>query len=97
MMLSENISVMLLSEPFFKSFHTKEITDTRTHTEGWIAIDLSTRAAVDEMANNAVAGGGLELREPRDEGWMITLVPFRILMGTFGESDIWMKQLCLST
>jgi uncharacterized protein len=40
--VSDDASVMLLSEPFFKTFTKREICDTRSQTEGLFALSCST-------------------------------------------------------
>src|SRR5262249_12404729 len=49
------LSVMLLTEPFFRSFTRHEICNTASHTEGLFALSCGTRAEVDEMVRTAVA------------------------------------------
>lgn len=66
----ENIFAMLLTEPFFKTFTQKEISDAKRSTEVLIAIDAESRAEVDEMVKKAVEAGGSLYRKPQDHGWM---------------------------
>ena len=49
MILSEQGFVMLLAEPFFRTFTTLEPCDTATHTEAFIAISCASRAEVDQL------------------------------------------------
>jgi predicted lactoylglutathione lyase len=70
MIVSEEGYVMLLSEPFFKTFTKKEPCDTATHTEGLFALSCSSRAEVDEMVKIAVASGGKHAVDPMDQGFM---------------------------
>ena len=70
MVVNDEAFVMLLSEPFFKTFTKREICDTRTQTEGLFALSCSTRAEVDEMVNKALANGGERATEPQDHGFM---------------------------
>ncbi|NCD69264.1 VOC family protein [Mucilaginibacter agri] len=69
MIVSDSIFVMLLVEPFFKSFIDKEIADTTKTTEALIGISIDTKAKIDEMVNTAVNSGGKALKKT-DEGWM---------------------------
>jgi predicted lactoylglutathione lyase len=62
--------VMLLAEPFFRSFTKREPCDTRTHTEGLFALSCGSRTAVDEMVRTAVAAGGSHAMDPQDHGFM---------------------------
>jgi len=68
--ISEHISAMLLSEPHFKEFTTKEIADATTATEVIIALSADSRAGVDELADKALAAGGSEPKAPQDHGVM---------------------------
>jgi len=68
--LSESIVFMLLSEPFFKSFITKELADVTATTSATIAISRESREAVDEFADKALASGATTGREPQDFGFM---------------------------
>ena len=70
MIVGENIFFMLLVEPFFKSFTTKEICDTTDFTEAIFSINAETKEKVSEMVNNAIAAGGTRNRKPEDHGWM---------------------------
>ena len=70
MIISEEAFVMLLGEPFFRTFTRRELCDTRTHTEGLFALSCSSRAEVDEMVRTAIANGGQHAMEPTDHGFM---------------------------
>jgi uncharacterized protein len=51
MIISDEAFVMLLTEPFFKTFTKREPCDTRKHTEGLFALSCGSRAEVDELVN----------------------------------------------
>ena len=70
MIIAENIYAMLLTEPFFKGFTQKEISDAHKNTEVILAIDAESRAAVDDMIKKAVEAGGKIYKQPQDDGWM---------------------------
>lgn len=70
MIVSEQIFVMLLTGERFRDFTTKEICDTETFAEMIIAIDVESREAVNDIADKAMAAGGLEPRPTQDYGWM---------------------------
>jgi predicted lactoylglutathione lyase len=70
MIVSGEAFVMLLSEPFFKTFTKREICDTATHTEGLFALSCASRAEVDEMVQKAVAAGGKHAADAQDRGFM---------------------------
>lgn len=61
---------MLLVEPFFQGFTRKTICDARTHTEAIICLSAESRAAVDALADKALAAGGRETLEAKDYGFM---------------------------
>jgi predicted lactoylglutathione lyase len=70
MVVSEEAFVMLLSEPFFAGFTTKQPCNTTTHTEALIALSCTSRAEVDELVKKAVAGGGRAAMPVQDHGFM---------------------------
>jgi uncharacterized protein len=73
LVISENHNyVMLLVEPFFKTFIKKSIADTSKTTEVLICISCDSRAEVDEMVKKAIAGGGTSPNTPQDHGFMYT-------------------------
>ena len=66
----DTIFAMLITEPFFKTFTKKEISDATKTTEVLLAMDVDSREAVDEMVRNAVQAGGSIYMDPQDHGWM---------------------------
>ena len=72
MVLSGDGYVMLLKEPFFRTFTKHELCNTRTHTEGLFALSCTNRAEVDELVKKALAGGGTKAMDPQDHGFMYT-------------------------
>jgi uncharacterized protein len=68
--INDDASVMLLAEPFFKTFTRRELCDTTKHTEGLFAISCNSRAEVDEMVRKAVAAGGSHAVDAMDHGFM---------------------------
>jgi predicted lactoylglutathione lyase len=70
MVVGEDITVMLLAEPFFKTFTKKEVVDASKATEAIVALGVETRARVDEIADAALASGGSEANEANDQGFM---------------------------
>ncbi|RIV23777.1 glyoxalase/bleomycin resistance/extradiol dioxygenase family protein [Fibrisoma montanum] len=70
MVISDTIYVMLLVEPFFKTFTNKEIVDTSKTVEVSICLSADSRAHVDEMLAKALAAGAVEPKEPQDMGFM---------------------------
>lgn len=69
MVISEDISVMLLRRDFFKNFIKKEIADTSKVVESITTLNMENRAEVDAILKNALAAGASETLT-MDEGWM---------------------------
>ena len=65
-----SISAMLMTEPFFASFHSRQITDTRVAVEMWLCLTCDSRAEVDSLVAKAVAAGATATGEPDDHGFM---------------------------
>ena len=70
MIVSNDIHVMLLAEPFFQSFTNKPIADARASTEVLLCLSCDSRAAVDALAAKAKAAGGAWPNAPKDHGFM---------------------------
>ena len=71
MVVSEDHSyVMLLAEPFFRTFIKKTIADASKTTEVLVCISCDSRAEVDELVKKAVASGGTTPNAPLDHGFM---------------------------
>lgn len=70
LMISDEINVMLLTEPFFKGFISKQLADTQTHSEVILALSVDTREAVDAMVEKAKSVGATTPMPPKDYGFM---------------------------
>lgn len=70
MIVSQEAFVMLLSEPFFKTFTAKEYCETKTHAEVLCALSCESKSEVDEMVKQAIAAGGKESMKVQDHGFM---------------------------
>ncbi|WP_298735770.1 VOC family protein [uncultured Chitinophaga sp.] len=70
MVISDDIYVMLLTEPFFTSFTGREINDTSKSAQVIICLSSDSRAAVDELVSKAVAAGAVTPRAAQDHGFM---------------------------
>ena len=70
MLVGEDAYVMLLVQPFFKGFTTKELADPSTHTEAIVALGAESREAVDDLADRALAGGGTPANDPMEMDFM---------------------------
>jgi predicted lactoylglutathione lyase len=70
MIVSDEAFVMLLGEPFFKTFTRNETCDTSKQTEALLALSCSSRVEVDHMVQTAVAAGGTHAMDAQDHGFM---------------------------
>jgi predicted lactoylglutathione lyase len=70
MIIGEDIYIMLLVEPFFKTFTKKEIADATKTTESIICLSAESPAKVDEMVSLALSAGGTAPNEKQDSGYM---------------------------
>jgi uncharacterized protein len=71
MIISDDTSVMLVVEPFFKGFiEPQDVADTAKTREVIVGLSANSREQVDELADKAEAAGGRALGEPEDQGFM---------------------------
>ena len=71
MIISDETSVMLAVEPFFKGFiEPQEIADTARSREVIVGLSAESRQQVDELVEKVLAAGGQTLGEPEDQGFM---------------------------
>ena len=70
MIVADNIHVMLLTEPFFRTFTSKAVCDTRTSTEVLVCLSCRSDGEIDGLVAKAAAAGGKAAREPKDHGFM---------------------------
>ena len=70
MVVSSDISVMLLAEPFFKTFTSKPVADAKKTTEVLVCLSCESKEEVDGLVAKAGQGGGKAVREAQDHGFM---------------------------
>lgn len=70
LVVNDNTSVMLATEPFFATLTKVPIADARKATEALLALSLDSRAEVDELVRKAVAAGAAEGHDAEDLGFM---------------------------
>ncbi|MCW3114973.1 MAG: extradiol dioxygenase [Segetibacter sp.] len=70
MIIGEDIFIMLLVEPFFKTFVPNEIADATKYTGSIICLSAESREKVDEMVAKAIAAGARTYKEPQEHGFM---------------------------
>jgi uncharacterized protein len=67
MVLSETISVMLLTHPFYATFTSKPIADAHNSSQVMLCISCDSAAEVDRIVNSAAAAGGKIDQSLKDE------------------------------
>jgi uncharacterized protein len=67
MVLSETISVMLLTHPFYATFTSKPIADARNSSQVMLCISCDSAAEVDDIVEAAAAAGGKVDQSLKDE------------------------------
>ncbi|MGH9214460.1 MAG: VOC family protein [Acidimicrobiales bacterium] len=81
MIISDDTSVMLAVEPFFKGFVApQDVADTSTSREVLVGMSAESRAEVDDLLAKALAVGAEGLGDPQDDGFMY-MAGFRDLDG----------------
>lgn len=70
MVLSDIISVMLLTHNKFQEFTNKKIADAHTTTQVLLAVGVESRAKVTELVSIAEKSGGSTYMPANDHGWM---------------------------
>jgi predicted lactoylglutathione lyase len=70
MIVSDDIFVMLLAAPFFRTFTPKNIADTTSSAEVLVSLSAPTRAEVDRVVHSALRAGGRPTGRPREQGFM---------------------------
>lgn len=70
MIVGENIFVMLLVEPYFRTFTPKPLCDARQATEVLVCLGLDSRAEVEAIVAKALAAGGATPTPAKDHGFM---------------------------
>lgn len=68
--ISDTIYAMLLAEPFFKTFMSKEIADTATSCETLLCLTADSREEVDQLVDTALTSGGKPSGQTMQEGPM---------------------------
>lgn len=68
--INPQASVMLLAEPFFRTFTSRAVCDPRTHVEALFTVSCERREEAEALVRRAVAHGGEAAGEPQDHGFM---------------------------
>jgi predicted lactoylglutathione lyase len=70
--VSDTISVMLLTQARFRDFTPKAVCDTSKAVEVLLTLSCESREQVDSLVAKAVAAGGSTYDKPEDYGFMYT-------------------------
>jgi uncharacterized protein len=70
MIVSDDAFVMLLREPYFRTFTRRDLCDPFRQTEGLFALSCQSRAEVDDLVKKAVGAGATHAMDPQDHGFM---------------------------
>jgi predicted lactoylglutathione lyase len=70
MVISDSIFVMLLTEPYFKTYTKKAVSDAKNSTEVLIALDAKSKEEVQQTVAKAKNAGAVIYSESQDHGWM---------------------------
>jgi predicted lactoylglutathione lyase len=70
MIVNDQAMVMLLVEPRFADFTSKQVVDANKSTEVLLGVSADSREGVDELADVALAAGATKANEPMDMGFM---------------------------
>ena len=70
MIISDDIYVMLLVEPFFRSFTNKEIPDNSTTCGTILSLSLDSPSAVNDLIQKCIEEGGTDLSQPQQMDFM---------------------------
>jgi hypothetical protein len=70
MIISDNIYVMLLVEPFFRSFTNKEIPDNSDTCGTILSLSAESQSAVDDMLQKCIDAGGKDVSQPQQVDFM---------------------------
>jgi predicted lactoylglutathione lyase len=70
MIIGTDSFVMLVEEPYFKTFTIKPVADAKKATEVIVSVSVESRVKVDEMVRAALAAGGKKSSDGKDYGWM---------------------------
>ena len=72
MVINDNTTIMLLQNPFFKSFIGKEIADTGTHAVVILSLSADSREEVDAFVEKAFSLGAKPTKPPLEMPGMYT-------------------------
>src|SRR5262245_30555211 len=70
LVVSEEISVMLLTAELFSTVTNREVADTVTSAEVLVQLQLDSRERVDDLVEAAIGAGGQIANPPNDQGFL---------------------------
>lgn len=90
MVWSDTISFMLMARDLSQDLALRPIADAHATCQMWLSLACDSRAAVDAVADSAIAAGGKEHHPPEDLGFMYSR-PFEDLDGHLF-NPLWMDK-----
>jgi predicted lactoylglutathione lyase len=70
LVISDEISVMLVTEELFGTISRRDAADTATSAEVIVQLQMDSRRRVDELVDAAIAAGGHVANPPNDQGFL---------------------------
>jgi predicted lactoylglutathione lyase len=70
LIVSDEISIMLLTAELFSTVTNRPVADTATSAEAVVQLQLDSRERVDELVDAAVTAGGRIANPPNDQGFL---------------------------
>ena len=70
MVINPDACVMLMNESFFKTFMKRDLCNTASHGEGYIALACRSRVEVHDLVNRAIQAGGRPTMDAKDRGFL---------------------------
>ncbi|MBI3579639.1 MAG: VOC family protein [Ignavibacteriales bacterium] len=70
LIVSDDIYIMLVTEPEFETISKRKITATPKNREVIVQLKVNSRKQVDDMVDQALAGGGRITNKPNDQGFL---------------------------
>lgn len=70
LVINKDISVMLLTQSFFKGFIKKDVADVKKTSAAILSLQVGSKKEVDEFVAKAVAAGATKYADVKDYGFM---------------------------
>ena len=70
MVIGTDSFVMLVADPYFKTFTPKAVADARKGTEVILSVTVESKEKVNDLIRKSLSSGGQPSSEAKDYGWM---------------------------